>query len=93
MQGDLCAEQSKLSLEEGDTQPCAGARMRPWVLFVPLPITAQAARAPAPSCMCDLQPLPAQGIRCQHRGSGSRQPTMLEQPLPLSHKGKGLDKT
>lgn len=40
MQGDLGAEQNKVSLGEGDTQPPAAAQTGPWVLFHPLPIAA-----------------------------------------------------
>lgn len=80
MQGDLGAEQNKLSLVERDTQPSADTQVGPWVLPHPLPIAAQAALTPAPRCMCQLQQLPALGIGCQHRGSSSREPTVLEQP-------------
>lgn len=62
MRGDPGAEQNKLSLEEQDTQPSVVTQMGPRVLLDPLPIAAQAALVPAPSCMCELQPLPVWGI-------------------------------
>lgn len=83
MQGDLGAEQNKLSLEELDSQPSAAAQTGPRVLFDPLPIAAQAALAPTPSCMCELQPLQAQGTRHQ-RAHGAR--AALGAPCPSATK-------
>lgn len=82
-QGDLATEQNKLSPEEPDTHPSAAAQTGPRVLFDPLPVAAQAALAPAPSCMCELQLLQAQGTRSQ-RAHGAR--AALGAPCPSATK-------